>query len=276
MIRIAEWIERYEVSLKGSAAKEGDGLRAGPLKWVRLKVHGHAQGIGYRRLKQAAGPKTMEVFGMFCKFLEIAGDQPRDRRGDLLNERDNPATHDDLAFILDVPVAQITYAVQVLSKIGCIAATEEKETQEEANSTQVKSSQEDGLSRKVPGIPDIARNDKKKRKKEPFRKPTIQEIEEYAATNPSGHDFSNFSAEYFWDYCESKGWKRGSEMMKDWQATVRNARTWESCQKDNTNARNDGRTAEQDGSSRQPSKHDWKAIKAATEAKQRASGSDLL
>jgi len=122
MFEIFEWTERYEVSIKGREPKEGEELRASPLLFVRLKVCGHTQSTGYRRLKSVAGERTMEVFGIFCKFLEIAGNQKREHRGKLLNEKNQPATIEDLAFILDVPVEQIENAVRVLDdkKVGWI------------------------------------------------------------------------------------------------------------------------------------------------------------
>ncbi len=117
MYQITNWQERYEVSSKGRDAKEGDELRAGPLQFIKLKVHGHSQGTGYRKLLKAAGPKSMEVFGIFCKFLEIAGNQPCDKRGMLLNEGDNPASVKDLAFILSIPEKQVKNAIKVLLEL---------------------------------------------------------------------------------------------------------------------------------------------------------------
>lgn len=90
-IEIAEWLERYEVSSKGREPKPDDELRAGSLQFIRLKVYGHTQSTGYRRLKSVSGDRTMEVFGYFCKFLEIAGNQKRGQRGVLLNEKNQPA-----------------------------------------------------------------------------------------------------------------------------------------------------------------------------------------
>lgn len=115
MYKISEWHNRYEVSLKGREAKEGDELRVGPLTYVRLKVYGHKQGTGFRRMQSIAKDKTMQVFGTFCKFLELAGNQDKDNRGQLLNEKDQPATIEDLAFILGVPKKQIETAVKVLT-----------------------------------------------------------------------------------------------------------------------------------------------------------------
>ncbi len=113
--RITEWRDRYEVSYKGDVAKPADKLRAGKLSFVRLKVHGHSMGTGLRRLKSIAGPeKVWGVFGIFCKFLEIAGNSRSDLRGWLLNEKGNIATADDLAFILDAPIDQVEFALQTL------------------------------------------------------------------------------------------------------------------------------------------------------------------
>ena len=70
-------------------------------------------------------------------------------------------------------------------------------------------------------------NDKEQAQKAPsqtknnqkFKKPTVQEVQEYCAERKNG-----INAEYFVDYYESKGWKVGSATMKNWKASVR---TWE-------------------------------------------------
>ncbi len=124
MYQITEWATRYEVSYRGSEAKDGDKLQRGPLKFIRLKVHGRQMGLGYRKLKRVANNRLMETFGIFCKFLEIAGDQPSELRGGLLNDKDLPATAADLAFILDIPLKQITNAIDALIKIGWVTNTE--------------------------------------------------------------------------------------------------------------------------------------------------------
>lgn len=60
-------------------------------------------------------------------------------------------------------------------------------------------------------------------KEKKFKKPTIEEIKNYCEERNN-----NISAEKFYDFYESKGWKVGNQPMKDWQASVR---TWE--RKDN-------------------------------------------
>lgn len=57
--------------------------------------------------------------------------------------------------------------------------------------------------------------EKKKRKR--FTAPTVDEVEAYAKEK----GYTNFSAQRFVDYYESKGWVVGKSPMKDWKAAVR-------------------------------------------------------
>lgn len=52
-----------------------------------------------------------------------------------------------------------------------------------------------------------------------FKKPTIEEIEEYCKERNN-----NINASAFFDYYESKDWMIGKNRMKDWKAAIR---TWE-------------------------------------------------
>ncbi|HUS74314.1 MAG TPA: hypothetical protein VMY06_14735 [Sedimentisphaerales bacterium] len=66
-------------------------------------------------MQHRAGDKTYEVFGIFQKFLEIAGSESSEiRKGQLLNARGKPATIEDLAFILSMSIESIDFALQVL------------------------------------------------------------------------------------------------------------------------------------------------------------------
>ncbi len=131
MLSIAEWAERYEVSSKNREAKPGDTLRTGPLRYIRLKVHGRQQGTGMRKLTILAGDKKMEVFGIFAKLLEVAGDSRQEDRGKLLDDDGNPADAKALAFIIDVPEKQMVNALSVLTnqKLGWIIDTNSIDTQ---------------------------------------------------------------------------------------------------------------------------------------------------
>lgn len=130
MFTIHEWRQRYEVSLKGREPKGDEELRVGPLAYVRLKVYGHRQGAGYRRLQQACGNRFMEVFGIFCKFLEISGNEPREKRGSLYNEKDEPATIEDIAFILGATEEQVQFAVDKLCELGWVLDDGQQERKE--------------------------------------------------------------------------------------------------------------------------------------------------
>ena len=57
-----------------------------------------------------------------------------------------------------------------------------------------------------------------------FVKPTVEQVAEYCRERGN-----SISAQSFVDFYESKGWKVGSNPMKDWKACVR---TWENRRKD--------------------------------------------
>jgi len=115
MYVITEWIERYEVNDKGQPARKGDKLRVSSLKYIRSKVHGRSQGAGFARLQEVAKSRAYEVFGIFQKFLEIAGcGNGGENRGKLLNEKGNPASDEELAFILRTTEKKIAFALKIL------------------------------------------------------------------------------------------------------------------------------------------------------------------
>lgn len=84
---IVEWDERYEVSDKDRAWKKGNPKRLGPLAYVRLKVHGHSWGRGWRAMLKLCGDRSTEVWGVYVKAIEIAADCPSEHRGLLPNSR---------------------------------------------------------------------------------------------------------------------------------------------------------------------------------------------
>ena len=54
-------------------------------------------------------------------------------------------------------------------------------------------------------------------KRKRFTAPTVDEVETYVKEK----GYTNFSAQRFVDYYESKGWVVGKSPMKDWKAAVR-------------------------------------------------------
>lgn len=71
-------------------------------------------------------------------------------------------------------------------------------------------------------------------KKERFKPPTVQEVQDYCNERQNG-----IQAYTFVNFYQSKGWKVGNQPMKDWKAAVR---TWEQKNKQNgiTNTTNTG------------------------------------
>jgi hypothetical protein len=57
-------------------------------------------------------------------------------------------------------------------------------------------------------------------KKQPFKKPTVVEIYDYACEKLSNDDALKFTEKFHAHY-EANGWKVGRNAMKDWKAAVR-------------------------------------------------------
>ena len=83
---------------------------------------------------------------------------------------------------------------------------------------------------------DIDINKEKPSKK--FKKPSLEEVQEYCKERNN-----NINPEHFIDYYESNGWKVGKNPMKDFKAAIR---TWE--RNSGTYAKSTGNTKKRDGS----------------------------
>ena len=113
--RIVNWEKHYEVNSKNQPAREGDTLRRGRLDYIRLKSYGKRQSVAYRQLlAEAKGSGIARIYGIFCKFLEIAGDAEGGERGVLRNQHDEPATAKEIAFMIGCPERQVQNAIEVL------------------------------------------------------------------------------------------------------------------------------------------------------------------
>ncbi|MDR2223582.1 MAG: DUF6291 domain-containing protein [Flavobacteriaceae bacterium] len=75
-----------------------------------------------------------------------------------------------------------------------------------------------------------------KSQKQVFKKPTIQEIQEYCQERNNQVD-----AQRFFDHYESNGWQVGKTKMKDWKAAIR---TWERNSFNNQNQNQNGQQQE--------------------------------
>lgn len=196
---IAEWNSRYEVSTKGREWSDGETKRRGPLEYIRLKVHGHSQGLGWRRLLAVAGKDSAAVFGIFCKLLELAADSERENRGYLEDSETTP-----LSFVLGLPEPQVKLALDVCCQLGWIVC------ETPANPP--------------PETPGISRENPEAKEKGPARKfvpPTLEDVRQYIADNP---ELSNVDAETFFKGMHDGGWidTRGNP-VRNWKLKIR---TW--------------------------------------------------
>lgn len=113
--RIARWTELYQPT------RERDNLEA-PLRFVKLAVYGHSLSESYRLLF-ATDPETAPAaFGLFTKLLEIAADEPRERRDGTIRFRGGPATvrHIALMSLFPEPLAERCLELLSTPDIGWI------------------------------------------------------------------------------------------------------------------------------------------------------------
>jgi len=134
--KITDWDKNYEVTKDGKPATEKSrNIRKTSLCYVRLAVQGHNPSMSYREMLQKANGKGMMVFGVFCKLLELAANQPRNYRGWLLDTKGNPMTANRIAFALCCNTSDIDFALQVLTDkdIGWVADTQFQIEQTQSN-----------------------------------------------------------------------------------------------------------------------------------------------
>lgn len=117
---IHEWASRYEVTSDGRAAKKGhpiEKLQKGPLSYIRLPANGHAKSAEYQRLEWAAKTQArLEAANcVFPRLLQMAGDQDCQWRGWVLDERQRPATPEDIASFNGYRLQTVKVALEVLA-----------------------------------------------------------------------------------------------------------------------------------------------------------------
>lgn len=98
----------------------------------------------------------------------------------------------------------------------------EKETKEE---NLIKEFAEELFTDSTPDNPPEEKRKKVAQKKEKFKTPSLQEVQDYCNERQNG-----ISAYSFVNFYQSKGWKVGNQPMKDWKAAIR---TWEQKNKEN-------------------------------------------
>ena len=125
------------------------------------------------------------------------------------------------------------------SQYECNAIKESKEKEKKGNESKgnfllKKETKEENLSKENPleifpktDSVETGAEERKKvaQKKERFKPPTVQEVQDYCNERQNG-----IQAYTFVNFYQSKGWKVGNQPMKDWKAAVR---TWEQKNKQN-------------------------------------------
>lgn len=141
------------------------------------------------------------------------------------------ATNEYLADILDITDVSVSMKIKKLEKNGYIEVEYTKRGCEViSREIRLKNILIDDLKKFEPTVKknfkdinindnNINNNKKENIKRKIFKKPTIEEINEYCKERNNGID-----AEAFYDFYESKDWYVGKNKMKDWKACVR---TWE-------------------------------------------------
>ena len=141
------------------------------------------------------------------------------------------ATNEYLADILDITDVSVSMKIKKLEKNGYIEVEYTKRGCEViSREIRLKNFLIDDLKKFEPTVKNnfkdinindnnINNNKKENIKRKIFKKPTIEEINEYCKERNNGID-----AEAFYDFYESKDWYVGKNKMKDWKAGVR---TWE-------------------------------------------------
>jgi len=135
--RIVDWVRLYEVDINGHAVGRYEKppsiekLRKSPLSYIRLENTGHAQTIIDRKINQkawvAGQMDEMAVHGLFDKLLKIAGNQPRQFRGWILDEHQKPLTAKGIAEFLGIyEVGCVQKALGILTdpEVGLLNVSE--------------------------------------------------------------------------------------------------------------------------------------------------------
>jgi hypothetical protein len=81
---------------------------------VKWRVQGHDQGEAYRVMFGLGPDIAMTAFGLFGKLLEIAADEPRERRDGTIHYRGRPATEELIALMTLCPLELVRRCLDLL------------------------------------------------------------------------------------------------------------------------------------------------------------------
>jgi len=118
--RIVDWWQ-YEVTAKGRKAKKDtpmEELRKAPLEYVRFPVHGHFLSADFRRMVKRAWNygdlMTEACVGVYKMLCGLAGNQYREFRGYVLDDRQRPINPMQIAELLTISTTKINTIFEVL------------------------------------------------------------------------------------------------------------------------------------------------------------------
>lgn len=116
--RISNWW-RYEVLKNGNPAAEKTrmaSLRIKPLIYVRFPVHGHTLSSDYRRMIKRAGPELAAACdGLYKMLVGLAGNQVREYRGWVMDDRQQPLEPGQIAELLCLSKEKVAQILEILT-----------------------------------------------------------------------------------------------------------------------------------------------------------------
>ncbi len=116
--RITNWW-RYELLKNGKLATAKTkmvSIRIKPLIYVRFPVHGHTLSADYRRMVKRAGPELAAACdGVYKMLVGLAGDQVREYRGWVLDDRQRPLDISQLAELFCLSEGKVSQIFEVLT-----------------------------------------------------------------------------------------------------------------------------------------------------------------
>lgn len=115
--RIADWDRHYEVDGHGHAWQPGKGFRHGPIDYVRNKARGREFSRSALAMADLAGESMYWAMGVFGKIAEIVARTPRPQRqgGIIRNRKGEPATAEEIAWMLRVKIETLQPALALLA-----------------------------------------------------------------------------------------------------------------------------------------------------------------
>lgn len=115
--RIVNWwcFEMLKNGKLATAKTKMGALRIKPLIYVRFPIHGHALSADYRRMVKRAGPELAAACdGLYKMLVGLAGNQVREYRGWVLDDRQRPLDPGQIAELLCLSERKVSQIFEIL------------------------------------------------------------------------------------------------------------------------------------------------------------------